>query len=211
MRCQNIWKGSIIAGLCFLAGCSQQTDPVSKEVAAGATMGVIGGASVGAVGSAAIGATTVTGLSAVAVLGGLTAPKFPPARRLKEAGVDLLEVGEEVILVLPTDCFFKFNSDVLKPERYAILDEITAAVKFYKGVPVTVAGYSDNVGNPRYNLKLSQRRAERVLSYFWQRGVEHERMYAVGFGEQKPVASNMTTRGSAMNRRVEVHLLKRAA
>ena len=67
-----------------------------------------------------------------------------------------------------------------------------------------IEGHTDNVGNPTYNLTLSQRRANAVRQYFEEQGIEVERLKATGFGQEKPIADNKTATGKAKNRRVEL-------
>ncbi len=197
----------LIMGFSLLVACGSKQP--SNKVKAGAIIGAIGGAGVGAVSSsAAIGATAVGGGTIGALIGGMSGPKLPPMRRLQEAGVQVVTIGEQIKLILLTDCFFKFNTSVLKPERYVTLNDIALLLNYYAETPITIAGYGDHIGSDRANRKLSQHRAERILSYFWQKDVKQERMYAVGYGRDKPVASNRTVLGGAMNRRIEIDLRK---
>ena len=66
-----------------------------------------------------------------------------------------------------------------------------------------IEGHTDSRGSDRYNLRLSQGRANSVRSYLIRRGIDPVRMEAVGYGEQKPIGSNRTRAGRAQNRRVE--------
>ncbi|MCB1832791.1 MAG: OmpA family protein, partial [Geminicoccaceae bacterium] len=68
-----------------------------------------------------------------------------------------------------------------------------------------VQGHTDSTGATDYNQGLSERRAQSVLDYLTGKGVEAERLTAVGFGENRPIASNDTEEGRAQNRRVEIH------
>jgi outer membrane protein OmpA-like peptidoglycan-associated protein len=71
---------------------------------------------------------------------------------------------------------------------------------------ITVEGHTDDVGDDAFNKDLSQRRAEAVVAYLVKAGVPAEKLVAVGYGEDKPVASNKSKRGRAQNRRVELQL-----
>ena len=70
-----------------------------------------------------------------------------------------------------------------------------------------IAGHTDSVGDAAINLKLSQRRADAVLKYLVQRGVDPERMEAKGYGETQPVADNNTADGREANRRIEFRVI----
>jgi outer membrane protein OmpA-like peptidoglycan-associated protein len=73
---------------------------------------------------------------------------------------------------------------------------------------VEISGHTDNVGNPADNMILSQDRANTVRNYLIKKGVESNRVTAVGFGDTKPVADNITSQGRQMNRRTEVKIIK---
>ena len=73
---------------------------------------------------------------------------------------------------------------------------------------VRVEGHTDNKGNDKKNKELSQTRAEAVVAYLVDHGVEASRMVAEGFGEENPIADNKTKEGREENRRVEIHVLE---
>jgi len=84
------------------------------------------------------------------------------------------------------------------------LDTVAHALGAYANRPIVVEGYTDAQGSARMNQELSQRRADAVREYLERRGVNSERIRAVGKGESNPVASNETAEGRANNRRVEI-------
>jgi outer membrane protein OmpA-like peptidoglycan-associated protein len=67
-----------------------------------------------------------------------------------------------------------------------------------------VSGYTDNVGNPETNVRLSQQRADLVKSELVQMGIAADRLTAQGFGEEDPIADNSTAEGRDANRRVSL-------
>ncbi len=68
-----------------------------------------------------------------------------------------------------------------------------------------VEGHTDSIGDPKYNLWLSQRRAEAVRQLLIdQYGVKSSQVTAVGRGEESPIANNRTADGRRLNRRVEL-------
>jgi outer membrane protein OmpA-like peptidoglycan-associated protein len=69
---------------------------------------------------------------------------------------------------------------------------------------ISVVGHADAIGSDRYNLELSERRAQSVGQALMQFGVAYARIDASGMGEWAPVASNATEWGRAQNRRVEI-------
>ncbi len=100
---------------------------------------------------------------------------------------------------------FKTNSAELTPESSATLDEVSESMTIWDTITIEIAGYTDSKGAAAYNKRLSQARAETVLNYLSSKGIARERMRAVGYGEENPVASNDTAEGRAKNRRVELN------
>ena len=109
-------------------------------------------------------------------------------------------------MTLGADTFFDFNKSNLKPAGMAKLDELAAKLQ-QLGSAVTavgVTGHTDSIGSEAYNLKLSERRAQAVVNYLEQRGVNPNVIRAQGMGKANPIASNATPAGRAQNRRVEI-------
>jgi OOP family OmpA-OmpF porin len=99
---------------------------------------------------------------------------------------------------------FGFDSADIKSDAHPMLDEAVKILKKNPAIKVEVDGHTDNVGPAAYNVKLSERRANSILKYFVDNGVEAERLTVKGFGLTKPAASNDTKEGRAKNRRVEL-------
>lgn len=99
---------------------------------------------------------------------------------------------------------FDHDRATLRQDAYPILDQAAEALKEWGDVKVEVNGYTDSRGKDRYNLRLSQRRAEAVRNYLIGKGIAPERLIAKGFGESRPVADNKTEEGRFKNRRVEL-------
>lgn len=119
------------------------------------------------------------------------------------AGVEVNALGCPESLVLD-GVNFEFDSAQLTPEARRELSTVAERLANNSGVRVSIEGHTDSVGSAAYNKELSQRRAESVASYLQQNGVEANRMRAVGYGEERPVATNDTDEGRAENRRVEL-------
>jgi OOP family OmpA-OmpF porin len=100
------------------------------------------------------------------------------------------------------DLLFEFNSARIR-DTY-VLDEAAKILLAEPGITGEIRGHTDSVGPEAYNMTLSQRRADAVLEYFVSKGVSPSRLRAVGYGETKPIASNDTDEGRALNRRVEL-------
>jgi OmpA-OmpF porin, OOP family len=104
---------------------------------------------------------------------------------------------------------FKQGSAVLSKEAKAALDEIANQAKNEKGHVIQVAGFASADGNESLNRRLSQRRAEAVMSYLIENhDISQRRIITpLGFGEARAVADNNTREGRKENRRVEVAIL----
>ena len=81
-----------------------------------------------------------------------------------------------------------------------------AIMKAFPNVKIKVGGYTDNVGNPASNFKLSTDRAKNVMAELVKLGTAATRMEAEGYGDKNPVASNDTPEGRAKNRRISMRV-----
>jgi OmpA-OmpF porin, OOP family len=88
------------------------------------------------------------------------------------------------------------------------LDRLVAVMKVCPAGKVEIQGHTDATGPRAKNTALSRDRAEAVKNYLVQRGVSADRLTAVGFGPDKPVASNRTDSGKARNRRIEFRVVR---
>ena len=103
---------------------------------------------------------------------------------------------------------FDFDSAEIKSEAHPMLDEAVVILKKNSKIKVEVDGHTDNIGPAEYNMMLSERRANAIMKYFVDNGVEAERLTVKGFGLTKPAASNDTKEDRAKNRRVELTPVK---
>lgn len=100
---------------------------------------------------------------------------------------------------------FDFDKADIKPESRPQLDEIAALLKADGALRLVVAGHTDNQGGAAYNLELSKKRADAVVtSLSGTYGIAADRLLAQGMGSAAPVASNDSEAGRAKNRRVEL-------
>jgi OOP family OmpA-OmpF porin len=104
---------------------------------------------------------------------------------------------------------FETGSSRLTPESKEQVDNIAAILKAYPAVNIKLGGYTDNVGNPAENLKLSSDRANRVRTDLITQGIEADRLTAEGYGEKHPVRDNSTPAGREQNRRIAIRVTKK--
>ncbi|MDD3991950.1 MAG: OmpA family protein [Desulfobacterales bacterium] len=101
------------------------------------------------------------------------------------------------------DIKFDFDKATLRPESYSVVDGIYEALRDNPELAVEIQGHTCAIGTDAYNMGLSQRRANTVLNYLQNKGIDSSRLSAKGFGESQPIDSNKTKEGRANNRRVE--------
>lgn len=101
--------------------------------------------------------------------------------------------------------YFDFNSAVIKPQSAVVLNQIAAILHKNPDWKLSVAGYTDNIGDDAFNLDLSKRRAAAVKDALVAKyKATPESLSTGGYGSSNPVASNDTIEGRARNRRVEL-------
>ncbi|MEM9696514.1 MAG: OmpA family protein, partial [Myxococcota bacterium] len=107
-------------------------------------------------------------------------------------------------IVIIEKVFFRTSSAEILPKSFAVLDNVAQVINAHPEVGrVQVEGHTDARGSAAYNKGLSQRRANSVLEYLVRKGVDRKRLVAVGFGPDRPIATNDTEDGRSKNRRVD--------
>ncbi len=121
------------------------------------------------------------------------------------------EVTEEVQKQLndyARTILFDTGKSSIKAESTSVMVDIITILKEYPNAKFTVEGHTDSVGSAKLNQSLSESRALSVKEFLVEKGIEEFRLSAVGYGEDKPMATNNTKTGRAQNRRVEINLVK---
>lgn len=137
-------------------------------------------------------------------------PNTPRGEQVDKTGCstqkDTVVIQKQI--TLKGDTNFEFNKSDLLPSAFPVLNELAANMKKYPDTRWRVEGHTDAVGSDSYNMDLSRRRAQSVVDYLIQQGVNRDRLEVVPLGESQPVATNDTQEGRAMNRRVEIKLIE---
>lgn len=98
---------------------------------------------------------------------------------------------------------FESDRDMIKAVSYPILDNVVNVMRNNPHYRLEIIGHTDSTGDESHNLDLSQRRAKAVKEYLVGRGNDPSRIRSNGYGSSRPVATNNTSEGRALNRRVE--------
>lgn len=115
-----------------------------------------------------------------------------------------VEVNATLVL---KNIFFETGRFDLKPESMAELDKLAQWLTDNPRLRVEIGGHTDSIGRAAANLNLSQQRAWAVVSYLTGKKIEPARLTAKGYGATRPVGSNKTEAGRALNRRTELKVL----
>lgn len=201
-----------VASALTIAGCAQ--NPFYGEHAQttrGAAIGAGAGAVLGNVVSGS-GDRTKGGLIGAAIgatIGGLVGRQMDQQeaelrRQMAGTGVDVQRQGDTIRLQAPENITFDTNRADVKPQFQPVLTQLSQSIRQYPGTVVQIEGHTDATGSAAYNQTLSENRAEAVRSNMIQRGVESNRLVAVGYGMTRPIGDNNSVQGRAQNRRVEV-------
>ena len=110
--------------------------------------------------------------------------------------VDTVTVSEEYVLQFPLasitapvmidNIFYDFDKATLRPESTEALDKLVVLLKENPNVTIELSAHCDYKGPAEYNKRLSQRRAEAVVQYLTEHGIESDRLTPVGYGKEKP-------------------------
>nr|WP_299386499.1 OmpA family protein [Allomuricauda sp.] len=121
------------------------------------------------------------------------------------------EVTEEVQKQLndyARTILFDTGRSSIKAESTSVMVDIIQILNEYPTAKFTVEGHTDSVGSAKLNQSLSEKRANAVRDFLIDKGISASRLSAIGYGEDKPIATNNTRSGRAQNRRVEINLIK---
>jgi outer membrane protein OmpA-like peptidoglycan-associated protein len=124
-----------------------------------------------------------------------------------DKGKTLVVITKEQIEIKQQVHFATDSDEIVGKRSFRILDVVASILKANPHLKVEVQGHTDTSGGYEHNMDLSQRRAESVMSYLVEQGVDPENLTAKGYGPDMPIASNKTKKGRAENRRVEFHIV----
>lgn len=114
-----------------------------------------------------------------------------------------IEKGASIVL---KNIFFETGKFDLQNESKSELDKLVELLNDNPNLKIQIDGHTDNVGQQKDNLELSNNRAKSVVGYLLSKGINQQRLSYKGFGATKPVADNNTETGRAQNRRTELYV-----
>jgi OOP family OmpA-OmpF porin len=130
-------------------------------------------------------------------------PNVPPGVRVDQYGCPVQ--GATIVL---EGVRFETNSAVLTGDSQPVLNDVAEGLSKHPRIKVELQGYTDSTGSDKYNLNLSDKRANSVREYLISQNVHPEQLISKGYGKADPVASNATPAGRAKNRRVVMKVLE---
>ena len=106
---------------------------------------------------------------------------------------------------------FPVGKSIIMPENYSLLSKVQKAIRTFDDPRVIVEGHTDTTGSNEVNMLLSQERAEAVREYMIaNQTLAPDSISAVGYGSERPLASNATSTGRAINRRIDILIIPEA-
>ena len=111
--------------------------------------------------------------------------------------------GQEPQGLVLEGILFDTGRATIQAESFPRLDRVVEYLTHKPSARIGISGHTDNVGNARANQRLSEGRARAVRDYLIEHGIDGSRVEAVGYGDQRPVASNDNEAGRQQNRRIE--------
>src|SRR5690606_19739362 len=103
--------------------------------------------------------------------------------------VSVTRAGDRIILNMPSNITFAIDQDQIVPAFYPTLDSVAIVLRKFNRSLIDVDGHTDSTGSAAHNQALSERRAYSVANYLGSRGVDQRRMSAMGYGQDRPIAS----------------------
>jgi len=129
-------------------------------------------------------------------------PAPPPEPKKAKIVEERIEITEKVQ--------FAYNKAEILSASDDLLNDVATVMKQHPEVKkIRIEGHASSEGDDKYNKDLSDRRANAVMDFLVKAGVDPERMEAVGYGEERPIADNDTEEGREKNRRVEFNIIAR--
>lgn len=185
-------------------------DPVSAfHVATQATKGaVVGGVAGAGIGSLVNGIGVIPGAVGGAIFGAAAGAYIDTHTnwrdKLENAGGQVLILGDQVKIIVPSSMLFHSMTADLNPAAYQTLDMVAQFLSSFDKIGIKVAAFTNATGPARINQEISQEQANAVARYLWLKGVNGRLMTAVGYGGTHLVRQNTFDWNGGDNYRIEI-------
>lgn len=124
-------------------------------------------------------------------------------KQFSKSEADVYRQDDKILIRLKKMEFPSGKAEVPEKSKQ-LLDKVASVAKQLVSQQIIVEGHTDSVGSAEVNSKISQKRADSVLSYLEEEGIPNSILQSVGYGFEKPLSSNKTKTGRAQNRRVDI-------
>lgn len=172
---------------------------------------MLGGAAGGITGALSSGIGFFPGAATGAILGAsygsYIATNETLEDRLQNRGANIVVLGDQILIVLPSSRIFDPWSPRIKPQAYSTLAMVTRYINGFTKMLVKVSVYTDNTGSNTIDLSLSQQQAENISRFLTVSGIDARVLYASGYGGTHLVSSH-TGNWESDNYRIEITLEK---
>jgi outer membrane protein OmpA-like peptidoglycan-associated protein len=209
-----IVRGLTILGWLLLGGCAYNP-MIGNNHTTGSPTGAIIGAAAGAGGAALLGGSEP--VIAAAGIGGGAIGYYLTTLRYNSGGImqvggQVYQVGDFVGIYIPSDKLFEPNTADFLPQAPSVLDSVVTVLKRNPDNNVIVSGNTSGFARSRWEVKLSEERAQKVAAYLWDYGIndfkttsiETRKLTYVGYGHYFPIANDYTNDSLRQNSRIQI-------
>ena len=181
----------------------------SSQRAKGALLGGAGGA-IAAATTSSLGLIpgALAGMILGASYGAYIDSQATVADQLTNRGATIVELGDQLLVAIPSARLFDGMTNTIKPQAYSTLSLLATYINEQTKMLVKVSSYTDDIGEKSVNLALSKKQANSVAKYLTASGVNARVLYAEGYGGTNLVIKNISDWGKSDNYRIEVTMEK---
>lgn len=124
--------------------------------------------------------------------------------RLTKAGVNVITLGQDYLLVIPASALFATQSPKLNWESYQLLNEVACYLQQFRKITIHVNAFSNQYVSERREHALTLARAKAVADYLWSQGVDSRFIFTQGLGRDKPIVVSKAGGDLSINSRIEI-------
>jgi len=125
-------------------------------------------------------------------------------RRLNKNGMQVVTMGQDYLISIPSAALFTNQSPQLTWGSYALLNDVVCYLKQFRKIAVNVTTYSSKCVSPQRERALTLARSRAVSDYFWSQNIDSRFIFTHGLGSDKPIVRFTTSDDQSPNSRVEI-------